>query len=195
MYSGRSITHPRPSHRRHAVQVAFSNALPHGPLHQKIDWFLFFSLALNKNLNINFEIPNNLNKAIEISKKNNPDLIIAKLEYEQSEKDVKIAKSDLSPSATLSLESSKTEDLSSTYDERDKEIITATISWPIFQGGKNSASLKRSKNLKNRKKLLFYNALKTNEAVVASAWSNFLSNQSLLAVSYTHLTLPTNREV
>ena len=136
--------------------------------------------TLNKNLNINFEIPNSLNKAIEISKKNNPDLIIAKLEYEQSEKDVKIAKSDLSPSATLSLESSKTEDLSSTYDERDKEIITATISWPIFQGGKNSASLKRSKNLKNRKKLLFDNALKTNDANVASAWSNLQSSKSLL---------------
>ena len=61
--------------------------------------------TLNRNLNLNFEIPNSLNKAIEISKKNNPDLIIAKLEYKQSEKDVKIAKSDLSPSATLLLES------------------------------------------------------------------------------------------
>ena len=136
--------------------------------------------VLNKNLNINFEIPNSLNKAIEISKKNNPDLIIVKLEYEQSEKDVKIAKSDLSPSATLSLESSKTDDLSSTYDERDKETITATISWSIFQGGKNTASLNRSKSLKNRKKLLFDNALKTNDANVASAWSNFKSSKSLL---------------
>jgi len=136
--------------------------------------------ALNKNLNINFEIPNSLNKAIGISKNNNPDLIIAKLEYEQSEKDVKIARSDLSPSATLSLESLKTDDLSSTYDERDKETITATISWPIFKGGKNTASLKKSKNLKNRKKLLFDNALKTNDANVASAWSNLQSSKSLL---------------
>ena len=38
----------------------------------------------------------NLNSAIEISKKNNPDLIIAKLEYEQSKKDKTSAKSDLS---------------------------------------------------------------------------------------------------
>ena len=135
---------------------------------------------LNNNLNINFEIPNSLNKAIEISKNSNPDLIIAKLEYEQSEKDVTIARSDLSPFATLSLESSKTDDLSSTYDERDKETITATITWPIFQGGKNTASLNRSKNLKNRKKLLFDNALKTNDANVASAWSNLQSSKGLL---------------
>jgi outer membrane protein len=136
--------------------------------------------SLNKNLNIDFKIPKSLNKAIEISKKSNPNLIIAKLEYEQSEKDVIIARSDLSPSATLSLESSKIDDYSSTYDERDQETITATISWPIFQGGKNTASLNKSKNLKNRKKLLFDNALKTNDANVASAWSNLQSSKSLL---------------
>ena len=61
------------------------------------------------------------------------------MNIEQSEKDVKIAKSDLSPTATLSLESSKTDDLSTTYDERDKETIKATISWPIYSGGKNSS--------------------------------------------------------
>ena len=136
--------------------------------------------ALNKNLNINFEIPNSLNKAIEISKNNNPELVIAKLEYEQSEKDVAIAKSDLSPSAILSLKSSKTNDLSSTYDERDKETITATISWPVYQGGKNRASLNRSKNLKNRKKLLYENAINTSDTDVASAWSNLQSSKSLL---------------
>ena len=63
-------------------------------------------------------------------------MIIAKLEYQQSEKDVTIAKSELAPSATLSLESSKTDDLSSTIDERDKETVKATISWPLFKGVK-----------------------------------------------------------
>ena len=136
--------------------------------------------SLSKNLNINFKIPSSLNKAIEISKNHNPELVIAKLEYEQSEKDVAIAKADLSPSATLSLKSSKTNDLSSTYDERDKETITATISWPVYQGGKNRATLNRSKNLKNRKKLLYENAIKDSDTDVASAWSNLQSSKSLL---------------
>jgi outer membrane protein len=135
---------------------------------------------LNKQSDLNFKIPENLEKAIEVSKKNNPDLIIAKLDYEQSKKDVVIARSDLSPSATLSISSTKTDDSSSTIDERDKEIAKATISWPIFKGGKNSASLNKSKNLKNRKKLLFDNAIKTNDTNVASAWSNLQSSKSLL---------------
>ena len=138
------------------------------------------SNSLDKNSNIDFEIPVNLNKAIEISKNNNPEVLIAKLEYDQSEKDVIIARSDLAPSATLSLNSTETDDLSTTYDERDKETITATISWPIFKGGKNTASLNKSKNLKNRKKLLFENAIRSNDTNVASAWSSLQSSKSLL---------------
>ena len=135
---------------------------------------------LDKKSDLNFEIPEDLNKAFEISKINNPNLIISKLEYEQSEKDVIIARSELSPSATLSFNSSRTEDTSSTIDERDKEVLKATVSWPIFKGGKNTASLNRSKNLKNRNKLLFDNALKTNETDIASAWSSLQSSRSLL---------------
>ena len=136
--------------------------------------------SLSKNSDLNFQIPENLDKAIKISKNNNPDLIIAKLEYQQTEKDVIIAKANLSPSATLSLSSTKTDDASSAYDERDKKTATATISWPIFKGGKNVASLNRSKNLKNRKKLLLDNAIKTNDTNVASAWSSLQSSKSLL---------------
>ena len=143
-----------------------------GPL-ENIDNF-------NNNYEINFEVPSSLNEAIEISKNNNPDLIISRLEYEQSEKDVTIAKSEFSPSATLSLESSKTDDLSATVDERDKETVKATISWPLFKGGKNFAELNRSKSLKNRKKLLFDYAHKSNDTDVASAWANLQSTESLL---------------
>tara|TARA_B110001452_G_scaffold44348_1_gene33932 strand:- start:65 stop:1366 length:1302 start_codon:yes stop_codon:yes gene_type:complete len=136
--------------------------------------------TLNKKSDLNFKIPVDLDKAIEISKISNPNLIISKLEYEQSEKDVIIARSDLSPSATLSFNSSRTDDVSSTLNERDKEILKATISWPIFNGGKNTASFNKSKNLKNRKRLLFDNAMKTNETDVASAWSSLQSSRSLL---------------
>ena len=135
---------------------------------------------LSKKPDFNFEIPSSLNNAIKISKNYNPDLIIAKLDYEQSEKDVVIARADLSPSATISLSSTKTDDYSSSYDERDDEVAQATISWPIFKGGKNTASLNRSKNLKNRKKLLFDNAIRENDTNVASAWSSLQSSKSLL---------------
>ena len=125
-------------------------------------------------------MPQNLNSAIELSKKNNPDLNIAILEYEQSKKDTIIAKSDLSPTAKLSFERSYSDDLSSTYDEREKDILKATVSWPFYSGGKNRAKYKKNKNLQTRKRLLLENTTKTNDTNVASAWSNFQSSKSLL---------------
>ena len=135
---------------------------------------------INGSINLDFNIPESLNKAIELSIGNNPDLIIAKLEYEQSQQDVKIAIAEFSPTAKLSAESTKSNDLSSTVDERDQETLKAEITWPLFKGGKNSASLERSKRLNNRKKLLLDNALRTNETNVASAWSSFQSSESAL---------------
>ena len=138
------------------------------------------SKSLVKNSTLNFVIPKNLNSAIDLSKKNNPDLTIAKLEYEQSEKDTIIAKSDLSPTAKLSFEKTYSEDLNSTYDEKEKDILKATVSWPFYSGGKNRATYKKNKNLQTRKRLLLDNTTKTNETNVASAWSNFQSSKSLL---------------
>ena len=136
--------------------------------------------SLNNNFDIKLMLPNNLSDAIDKSKKYNPELIIAKLEYEQSEKDVLISRSDLSPSATLSYENSKSQDLSSSYDERDKNILKATVTWPIYSGGKNRASLNKSRNLQSRKKLLLNIATKANKSNVAISWSTLQSSKSLL---------------
>ena len=135
---------------------------------------------LDKNSITLIELPDALNSAIEISKKNNPDLIIAQLEYEQSKKDTSSAKADLAPSATLSFDRSKTNDLSATYDEREKDTIKATITWPFFSGGKNIASLKKNQSLELQKNLLLENMNTKNQTDVASAWSNYQSNKSLL---------------
>ena len=135
---------------------------------------------LDKSSITEFSLPNQLESAIDISKKNNPDLIISQLEYEQSKKDTTSARSDLAPTATLSFDRSKTDDLSSTYDEREKDTLKATVTWPFFSGGKNIASLKKNKSLELQKNLLLNNMTTKNQKDVASAWSNYQSNKSLL---------------
>ena len=136
--------------------------------------------SLDKKSIKEYPLPDNLNSAIELSKKNNPDLIIAKLEYEQAKKDKTIAKSDLAPTANLSLERSYTDDFSTTYDEREKDTLKATITWPFYSGGKNLASLNKSSSLETRSRLLLDSVTKQNQTNVASAWSNYQSNRSLL---------------
>jgi len=128
----------------------------------------------------NYELPRSLASANQIAKKENPDLNIAILELKLSQQDVLIAQSELSPSASLSYKITQTDDTSSSYDETDKQILKAEASWPIFSGGKNIASLKKSKSLRQQKQLLLEYSKKSNKALVANAWSNFQSSKSFL---------------
>ena len=128
----------------------------------------------------NYELPRSLASANQIAKKENPDLNIAILELKLSQQDVLIAQSELSPSASLSYKITRTDDTSSSYDETDKEILKAEASWPIFSGGKNIASLKKSKSFRQQKQLLLEDSKKSNKALVANALSNFQSSKSFL---------------
>ena len=125
-------------------------------------------------------IPSNLNEAKEISLKKSPELIIAEIEYGQSELDVKIARSDLSPTAKISLERTYTDDLSATYDKREKDVLQATVSWPFQFGGKNKSIVNKNLEAKGMKRLLLENAQKNNTQSVTSAWSTLQSSRSFL---------------
>jgi outer membrane protein len=135
---------------------------------------------LKKNSRSIVNIPNSLSDAINLSKQNNPDIKIAKFDLAQSEKDVAISQSDLKPSASLSLERSYSDDLSSTINEREKDVLKATVSWPFFTGGKTQSKINKQSNLTTRKRLLLDHAVRTNETNVASAWSSLESSKSFL---------------
>ena len=115
---------------------------------------------LKKIYNAQVTIPKNLSEAKKISLEKSPELIIAEIEYGQSELDVKIARSDLSPTAKISLERTYTDDLSATYDEREKDVLQATVSWPFQFGGKNKSNVSKNLQAKGMKRLLLENAQK-----------------------------------
>ena len=128
----------------------------------------------------NLGLPESLAAAYSISVTANPDLKIAKLEYEQSKMDVAIAGSELSPSATLSYKIAEQDDFSSTVNDRTQQTLKATASWPLFAGGSNLFGLRKAQELRNQKELLFQDSKKTVETDVANAWSNYQSSKSVL---------------
>ena len=128
----------------------------------------------------NIILPESLAVAYKISKSENPDVQIALLEYEQSKLDVVIARSALSPTATLSYKIAEQDDFSSTVKERTQQTVTATATWPLFSGGGNIFNLRKTKELRNQKELLLQDSKKTNEMDVVNAWSNYQSSKSLL---------------
>ena len=135
---------------------------------------------LKKIYNSEVPLPPSLVDAKKISEQKSPDLIIAEIEYGQSELDVKIARSDLSPTAKLSLERSYSDDLSATYDEKEKDVLQATVSWPFQFGGKNKSNINKNLQVKGMKKLLLENAFRNNTQGVTAAWSTLESSKSFL---------------
>ena len=138
------------------------------------------SNQLKKNSNAIVSIPSTLNEAINISKQNNPDILIAKLDLEKSEKDLAISESDLKPTASISLQRTYTDDLSATVDQKEQDVLKATLSWPFYSGGKKKSTINKNSNLTTRKRLLLDDAVRTNETNVASAWSSLESSESFL---------------
>ena len=135
---------------------------------------------LKKNSNAIVSLPLTLNDALNLSKQHNPDILIAKLDLEKSEKDLAISESDLKPTASLSLERTYTDDLSSTVDEKEQDVLKATLSWPFYSGGKKRSTINKNSSLTTRKRLLLDDAVRTNETNVASAWSSLQSSESFL---------------
>ena len=126
------------------------------------------------------KIPDELSTALILSKTNNPDIKIAEIELNQSEIEISISKSDLKPTASLSLERSYSDDFSTTYDQREKDVLKATMSWPFYSGGSKRAKINKNTNLTFRKRLLLEDAIKVTEKNVGSAWSNLEASKSFL---------------
>ncbi len=135
---------------------------------------------LQKNKNAIVSLPSTLDEALNLSKQNNPDILIAKLDLEKSEKELEISESDLKPTASLSLQRTYTDDLSATVDEKEQDVLKATLSWPFYSGGKKRSTINKNSNLTTRKRLLLDDAVRTNETNVASAWSSLQSSESFL---------------
>ena len=129
---------------------------------------------------INLNLPESLATAYRISNSENPDLQIALMEYEQSKLDVAIAGSELSPSATLSYKIAEQDDISSTVQERTQQTVTATATWSLFAGGKNTFNYRKFQEIENQKELLLEDRKKTTKTEVANAWSSYQSSKSML---------------
>jgi len=129
---------------------------------------------------INLNLPESLASAYSISNSENPVLKIAMIEYEKSKLDVIIAGSDLSPSGTLSYKVVEQGEISATVKDRTQKTLTATATWPLFAGGSNFFNLKKSKEIRNQKELLYQDSKKQNETDVANAWSRYKSSKSVL---------------
>ena len=137
-------------------------------------------ILITENKKLNLNLPKSLKLAIDSAEKNNPKLIIARLNFAIAEKEVSIKKAEYSPSASINYSKSENKDYSSTIDDLDQESVKATVTWPIIKGGKNYSTIKKSQFKKEQSSLLLRDAeneVKTNST---NAWSVYQSSESVL---------------
>ena len=121
-----------------------------------------------------------MNESLKLSSLNNLSLLIAKLDYEISIKDLKIERSRLSPSASIKVSKSENNDFSSSIDEKDDQTVKATITWPIIKGGENISSIKKSAFDKQRSQLILQDTKNKINTEISNSWSNYQSSKSVL---------------
>ena len=126
------------------------------------------------------DFPSGLSSVLVISEKYNPKLLLAKLDYEISKKNVNIEKSKFSPSASVNYTKSQNKDFSSTTDELDQETIKATVTIPLFKGGENYSSLKKSQFKKEQTNLILQDTVNEVKTDTVNAWSSYQSSESVL---------------
>jgi len=132
-------------------------------------------------------LPNSLNSSLELANLNNTNLLISKLEYEISDKNLKIEKARLSPSASINYSKSENKDFSATIDELDQESVKATVTWPIIKGGKNLSSIKKSSLNKERSKLILQDTKNLIITETSNSWSKYQSSKSVLEATRSQL--------
>ena len=136
---------------------------------------------------ISLNLPKTLNSSIELSKLNNLNLLLSKLDYEISVKELNIERARLSPSASIKVSKSENKEFSTTIDEKDDETVKATITWPIIKGGENISSIKKSSFDKERAKLILQDTKNKIITETTNSWSNFQSYKSVLEATKAQL--------
>ncbi len=126
------------------------------------------------------KIPSTLETATAIAEQINPRLNLAKLDLEIAKKDLSLSKGDLSPSASISYSLKKNEELSSAVDEREQEEVKATVTWPIFKGGKNLSSVKKAKFKVEEKQLILSDIFSQVQIDTANAWTTYNSSKGIM---------------
>ena len=129
---------------------------------------------------VSFNFASGLNSVLVISEKYNPKLLLAKLDYEISKKNVNIEKSKFSPSASVNYTKSQSKDFSSTIDDIDQETLKAKVTIPLFKGGENYSSLKKSQFQKKQTNLILQDTINEVKTDAVNAWSAHQSSESVL---------------
>ena len=136
---------------------------------------------------IELKLPENLKETLKLAISNNPELLIAKLNYKKSGYLLKGAAEKFAPKASISFEVSDNEDISTSVSDRDQTQFEAKVEIPLYSGGKNYSFYKEKKALFVSSELDFQNIQNETRKNATNVWSEYKLKKSELELAKAQL--------
>ena len=137
---------------------------------------------------INGFLPKSFSEFNELVISNNLSIKMAQSNLDIKSSNVGVAKSAYYPQVNLTATKSELDEFSSTVDEITNEEIEATISWPIFNKGKSSSTVRQAEKLKNRYMILLQKTQQDTLTLASNIWQKYsISKDTLDAANLSYL--------
>ena len=137
---------------------------------------------------INGFLPKSFSEFNELVISNNLSIKMAQTNLDIKSSNVGVAKSAYYPQVNLTATKSELDEFSSTVDEITNEEIEATISWPIFNKGKSSSTVRQAEKLKNRYMILLQKTQQDTLTLASNIWQKYsISKDTLVAANLSYL--------
>jgi len=133
-------------------------------------------------------LPESSTEFNELVINNNLSIKMAQSNLDIKSSDVGIARSAYFPQVNLTATKTELDEFSSTVDEITNEEIEATISWPIFNKGKSSSTVRQAEKLKNRYMILLQKTQQDTLTLASNIWQKYsISKDTLDAANLSYL--------
>jgi len=137
---------------------------------------------------INGFLPKSFSEFNELVISNNLSIKMAQSNLDIKSSNVGVAKSAYYPQVNLTATKSELDDFSSTVDKVTNEEIEATISWPIFNKGKSSSTVRQAEKLKNKYMILLQKTQQDTLTLASNIWQKYsISKDTLDAANLSYL--------
>lgn len=131
-------------------------------------------------------IPGNAGSAVAIAKTNHPAIKATNHLVDQAQFNVKSAEGDLLPTLSLTGSASRRENVALNTDT-DSASLTASLSVPIYQGGRVSAQVRQNKEILGQRRIEVDQSVNDVRTAVISAYSQLEAAQAASIANKTQL--------
>jgi outer membrane protein len=129
------------------------------------------------------KVPRSLEAALATAQEINPRILAAAFVHDASRHDIKVAKGDLLPELRLEATASRTAIINHGEGFSESATISGVLSVPIYQGGREYANIRQSKQTSSQRQIQIIEATRSVREQVTSSWYTLVSSAQAITAA------------